>query len=148
MVKGPAGWRIRFSSVVFGLAAVHVLVASAVASMLPPETSEGGVLAGAFYLVYYALPLTLLGLALRSRPRSIVALSGVMALGLIVLHSAPLLDRPLPLDEQAWQRTVALVLSALSALVESAVLIVAVTSVFAPGPRPHRFGVSQPSKVL
>jgi hypothetical protein len=79
--------------------------------MLPPETSEGGVFAGVLYAMLYAVPLAIVGLGLGSRVRWIVALIGLLALGLVVVHSAPLIGLQLPFEELPWQRSLLVALS-------------------------------------
>ena len=130
-------WKIALSWVALGLAAGHLVVASGVATMPPPATSEGGLLAGVFYALYYAVPLAILGVGLRSGARSILTLLGLFALGLVVLHSAPLFNFGLPFHGQPWQRSLAVVLSALSGMVEAMIFVVAFATVLGAVPWWH-----------
>jgi hypothetical protein len=121
-------WTRLLSRVALALAGLQLLVAVGVAIMPPPASSEGGPEAGFLYALYYAAPLALLGLALRSRSRSGWLMAGVavLALALVALHSAPLIDLRLRVSELPWQRISALVVSGLSGLLEAAIFVVAV----------------------
>jgi hypothetical protein len=133
-------WIRLLSRVALALAGLQLLVTVGVVMMPPPASSEGGPAAGLLYALYYAVPLAALGLALRARTRWLMAGVAVLALALVVLHSAPLIDLRLRSSELPWQRIIALVLSGLSGLLEAAIVVVAIISLLArrrrrwPGP--------------
>lgn len=124
--KGLSGVRQALSLMAVGLAACQLIVAFGVAILPPPASSEGGPLAGLFYATYYSVPLALVGLGLRSRARWLIALVGLVALALVILHSAPLLSLHVPSEGLPWQRILAGVLSALSGMTEAAIFVVSV----------------------
>jgi hypothetical protein len=124
-------WTRLLSRVALALAGLQLLVAGGVAIIPPPASSEGGPEAGILYALYYAAPLAVIGLALRSRSGWLMAGVAVLALALVALHSAPLIDLRLHSSELPWQRISALVVSGLSGLLEAAIVVVAVISLLA-----------------
>jgi hypothetical protein len=140
-------WTKLLSQVALALAGLQLLVAVGVAIMPPPASSEGGPEAGLLYALYYAAPLAVLGLALRSRSGWLRAGVALLALALVALHSAPLIDLRLRSSELPWQRISALVLSGLSGLLEATIFVVAVISLLARRRR-HRPGQDQGSSAL
>lgn len=126
--NGLTKWRSGLSEVAVGLAACQLVVALGVAILPPPQNSEGGPIAGLFYALYYAAPLALLGVGLHARARWIMALVGLLALVLVVLHSAPLFALQLPSQEFPWQWALAVVLSASSGLAEAIIFVVCIAT--------------------
>ncbi|HEX9095841.1 MAG TPA: hypothetical protein VF990_07025 [Candidatus Dormibacteraeota bacterium] len=140
-------WTRLLSQVALALAGLQLLVAVGVAIMPPPASSEGGPEAGLLYALYYAAPLAVLGLALRSRSGWLMAGIAVLAFALVALHSAPLIDLRLRASELPWQRISALVVSGLSGLLEATIFVVAVISLLARRRR-RRPGQDQGSSAL
>lgn len=140
-------WTRLLSQVALALAGLQLLVAVGVAIMPPPASSEGGPEAGLLYALYYAAPLAVLGLALRSRSSWLRAGVAVLALALVALHSAPLIDLWLRSSELPWQRISALAVSGLSGLLEATIFVVAAISLLARRRR-RRPGQDQRSSAL
>ncbi len=127
--RGPArSGRIMhaISWIVLALAAVQAAVAVGIALVPPPVANEGGLDAGAMFLVYFAIPQLFFAWALRTTARFQLALTAVAAISLAALYLVPVFFNL----THGWQATVGQAVAAATAGVDVVVFIAATIGVF------------------
>jgi hypothetical protein len=117
------------SWVVLGVAALQAVVAIGIAALPPPQSSEGGLLAGAMYMAYFVVPQLFLAWTLRSTLRSMLIVTTVVAASLTALYVIPMFVEP-SLASSSWQAAVGQAMAAVTALVDAVVFVAALAALF------------------
>lgn len=119
------------SWVVLGVAALQAVVAVGIATLPTPQSSEGGLLAGAMYVAYFVIPQLFFAWTLRSTVRSMLIVTTMVAASLTALYVVPIFVEP-SLASSSWQAAVGQAMAAVTALVDAVVFVAALAALFKP----------------